>query len=74
MELDRYFEHMLENIEDVYQDVAARTFHIALHAEEPLTLTTFAMLNEEDAAYAMKWDIHPMNMQEIRSRYDDMIK
>ena len=73
-ELDKYFEHMLENIEDVYQDVAAQTFHIALHAEEPLTLMTFAMLDEEDAAYAMKWDIHPMDMQEIWSRYDDMMK
>lgn len=45
-DLEAYFRHMLENIEDVYVQQTVQTFSVALYAVEPLSLMTYAMMDE----------------------------
>lgn len=45
-DLEQYFQHILDNIEDIYQQQAAESFQIALSAHEPLTLFKFSLMRK----------------------------
>lgn len=73
-DLEAYFRHMLENIEDVYMQQTVQTFHIALHAVKPHNLMTYAMIDELEEAprYAIELPVQQMKTTDIESRYQDM--
>lgn len=73
-DLEAYFRHMLENIEDFYVQQTVQTFHIALQAVEPLSLMTYAMMDEleENPRYAIELPVQQMTTTDIESRCQDM--
>ena len=73
-DLKTYFRHMLDTIEDVYNQQTVRTFHIALQAVEPLNLMTYVMLDEieENPEYAIELPAQQMTRENIDSRCQDM--
>lgn len=73
-DLETYFRHMLENIEDVYVHQTVKTFHIALEAAESLSLMTYAMLDEveENPGYSIELPVEQMSTTDIASRCQDM--
>ena len=76
VDLNEYFQHMFEKIDDHYQVQTAKTFQIALHASEPLALMTYDMLDEleDDPDFAFKLEQGPMHSSAIRSRHENMKK
>ena len=74
VDLETYFRHMLDTIEDVYKQQAVQTFHIALQAAEPLNLMTYVMLDEleENPEYAIELSTQQMTREDIESRCQDM--
>ena len=73
-DLEAYFRHMLETIDEVYKKQTVQTFHIALHAAEPLSLMTYAMIDEveENPEYAIELPVQQMTTTEIESRCQEM--
>ena len=73
-DLEAYFRHMLENIEDVYVQQTVKIFSVALHAVEPLSLMTYAMMDEieENPRYAIELPVQQMTTTDIKSRCQDM--
>ena len=73
-DLETYFRHMLDTIEDVYKQQTVQTFHIALQAAEPLNLMTYVMLDEieENPKYAIELPAEQMTRESIESRCQDM--
>ena len=76
VDLNEYFQHMFETIDDHYQEQTAKTFQIALHASDPLALMTYDMLDEleDDPDFAFKLSHGPMHSSDIRSRHENMKK
>ena len=74
VDLETYFRHMLDTIEDVYKQQTVQTFHIALQAAEPLNLMTYVMLDqlEENPEYAIELPAQQMTREDIDSRCQDM--
>ena len=74
VDLETYFRHMLDTIEDVYKQQTVQTFHIALQAAEPLNLMTYVMLDEieENPEYAIELPAQQMAREDIESRCQDM--
>lgn len=73
-DLEAYFRHMLQNIEEFYVQQTVQTFHIALQAVEPLNLMTYAMMDEleENPRYAIELPVEQMTVADIESRCQDM--
>ncbi len=73
-DLEAYFRHILEDIEDVYVQQTVQTFHIALQAVEPLNLMTYAMMDEleENSEYAIELPVQQMTTTEVESRCRNM--
>ena len=73
-DLEAYFRHMLENIEDVYVQQTVQTFQIALQAVKPLNLMTYAMIDEleEFPRYAIELPVQQMTDTDVESRCQDM--
>ena len=73
-DLEVYFRHMLNNIDDNYLQQTAQTFLLALQAAEPLSLMTYAMVDELeiDPSYALNLGIQQMSSAEIISKHSDM--
>jgi len=73
-ELEPYFKHMLDQIEDIYQEESAQLFYIALSADEPHTLATYMfMIDDEHHQDAMIQDdapIHFLSVDEIKVRFE----
>lgn len=67
-DLEAYFQHMLDGIEGVYRQQAAKTFQFTLHARELLTLLTFSMLDEESPELAITCSTTPMGFKELVTR------
>ena len=76
VDLNEYFQHMFETIDDHYREQTAKTFQIALHASDPLALMTYNMLDEleDDPDFAFKLRHGPMHSFDIRSRHENMKK
>ena len=73
-DLEDYFKHMLDTIDQTYLQQTAQTFQVALEASEPLNLMTYCMLDELETSpeYALKLELRPMSESNIRSRHHDM--
>ena len=73
-DLEAYFRHMLENIEEFYVQQTVQTFHVALQAVEPLSLMTYAMMDEleENPRYAIELPVQQMTTTDIESQCQDM--
>ena len=73
-DLEAYFKHILENIEDFYVQQTVQTFHVALQAVEPLSLMTYAMMNklEKNPRYAIELPVQQMTTTDIESQCQDM--
>ena len=73
-DLENYFRHMLKSIDDIYGDQTARTFSTAVKALEPLTLMTYAMLDEieENPTHALDLEMQAMSAAEIESLHEKM--
>ena len=73
-DLEKYFQHMLNSIDDNYRQQTAQTFLIALQASEPLSLMTYAMVDELeiDPSYALDLGIQQMSSADITSKHRDM--
>ena len=73
-DLEEYFQHMLDTIDQNYQQQTAQTFQVALAASEPLTLMTYHMLDELETnpEFALNLETRVMSEMNIRSRHDDM--
>ena len=76
VDLNEYFQHMFETIDNLYQEQTAKTFQIALHASNPLSLMTYDMLDEleDDPDFAFKLSQGPMHSSAIRLRHENMKK
>lgn len=85
--LHEMFERMLNSVEDLYQEQAAKILQIALHAQEPMYVFVYSLIgnNEEDEARALvaeqrPWDeeecvnVSTLAEQRIRVRCPDLIK
>ena len=73
-DLEAYIKHMLKNIEEFYIQQTVQTFHIVLQAAEPLSLMTYAMMDEleENPRYAIELPVQQMTTTDIKSRCQDM--
>ena len=73
-DLEKYFQHMLKNIDDNYRQQTAQTFLLALEASEPLSLMTYAIVDELeiDTSYAINLGIQQMSSADITSKHNDM--
>ncbi|OQE26207.1 hypothetical protein PENFLA_c007G01162 [Penicillium flavigenum] len=74
-DLEKYFGHMLENIDPLYKFEAAKCFDIALQSKRALTLLTFSFLDEEDPVHlALASPIKRLRLSEVNSRHQTMAK
>ena len=70
--LEKYFGHMINSVEPIYQEQTAQAFSFALEAHEPLSLMTYSFLDEEDLDALIAAPLNPLTTQENLSRQDDM--
>jgi hypothetical protein len=73
-DLEAFFGHMLNSIDDIYHEHMARSFQIALAASTPLTLMAYSFLEEdlEDGQSALEKPVKPMDSYELSSRHQQM--
>ena len=73
-DLETYFRHMLDTIEEIYKQQTVQTFHIALQAAEPLNLMTYVMLDEieEKPDYSIELPPQQLKTEHIESQCQDM--
>ena len=67
VDLEKFFQHILQQVEDLYQQDMARTFRQALQATELLTLIEHSFLEEADN-FAIDTRICEIDMYRIDSR------
>ena len=65
--LETYFQHILNSIEECYQEQSAQIFLIALNATQPLLVLTLSMLEMGPADFAVKAEIKPLNHSQINA-------
>lgn len=73
-DLERYFEHMMDTIEPVYQVQTARVFKIMVAAGSSLPLISFHFLDQEfyDSSYSVTGGISPFTDQELEEISNDV--
>lgn len=47
-DLEEYFQHMFDNIDEFYKQQTARMFQVCVHSEWPLAVLAYAVLDAED--------------------------
>lgn len=72
--LEEFFRHMLDSVDNDYQEQTAQMFKIALEAGEPLSLMTYSFLDEEDLDLLITTPIKPLTTSDVLSRQEDMKK
>lgn len=67
VDLQKYFEHMLESIEETYWDQATRIFRVVVAAEQALPLFGFEFLDQEsaDPGFTIKMPVQRKTRSEI---------
>lgn len=72
-DLERYFEHMMNSIENIYQVQTARIFKTIVTSEGSLPLIDIHFLDMEryDPSYAMGDKITPLSQEQLRSTLDE---
>ena len=71
-DLELFFEHILNSVDDVYQEKLSAMFQHSLQARGPLSLMIYSFLDEEDPDFAIKLPPTPMTTTEIHSRHEEM--
>jgi len=71
-DLERYFRHILSQVDVLYQEQMAYSFQYALHAAGPLTLVTHSFLDESDQDFAFKIPLKPYDKHDIYLRHAKM--
>ncbi|UKZ52663.1 hypothetical protein TrVGV298_006444 [Trichoderma virens] len=68
-DLEAYFDHIIENIKDVYKEEMAQIFLTTIAQVQPLPLFVFSLLEKErlDADYAIKAQICPLSLEEVQT-------
>lgn len=70
--LEKYFGHMIASVEPMYREQTAQAFKFALEASEPLSLTMYSFLDDEDLDSVIAAPLNPLTPEDILSRHDDM--
>ena len=70
--LEKYFGHMIASVEPMYREQTAQAFTFALEADEPLSLTMYSFLDEEDLDAVIAAPISSLTTEDILTRQDDM--
>lgn len=68
-DLEPFFQHMLDQIEEVYREQMAMSFKYTLDAIEPLTLLAHSFLDESDPDLAFKTELKALDPGELRERH-----
>ena len=68
-DLEPFFQHMLDQIDEIYREQMAMSFKYTLDAIEPLTLLAHSFLDEPDPDLAFKTELKALNPGEIRQRH-----
>ena len=68
-DLESYFRHMFDTIEDVYKEQTARVFLVCTEALNPPSVLTSLFLDNEraDPDYALKANVHVVDEDELRA-------
>ncbi|MCJ1396255.1 hypothetical protein MMC18_009144 [Xylographa bjoerkii] len=64
-DLETYFQHMLDSIEECYQEQSAQIFLTAAEAGAPLSVVTLSMLDIRVTGFAQKAEIRPFDQSQI---------
>ncbi|KAF2803353.1 uncharacterized protein BDZ99DRAFT_400033, partial [Mytilinidion resinicola] len=70
-DLEPYFKHILDTVEDIYKDQTAETFQLCLQARSPPLLMVFSLLDEEDPKFALTSSVSPLSVDEVAARYHE---
>ncbi|KAI5456380.1 hypothetical protein BGZ63DRAFT_435209 [Mariannaea sp. PMI_226] len=75
-DLEDYFRHILQSIEQVYWDQSARIFRVVIDAEQSLPLLGFEFFDQEmnDPAYAIHMKAQPMPSEDIHATCERLKK
>jgi hypothetical protein len=73
-DLEKYFKHMLGEIDEIYRSQTAQIFQICLHAKSPLTPTTFTFLELErnDSDYAIVAKLESPSRENLKAETEKM--
>ncbi len=71
-DLEDFFRHMLDSVDNVYQQDMARTFQVALQATDSLPLIAYSYADETALEYALDLPVGPISTNELISRLDKM--
>ncbi|KAF3798823.1 hypothetical protein GCG54_00008281 [Colletotrichum gloeosporioides] len=79
-DLDDFFQHMIESIEDVYWDNSYRYFKIMIEADQAIPLLAFEFLDWEAKSpqygpqYAMRMKVEVFSEEQLQSTYERVRK
>ena len=73
-ELEEYFQHILNSVERVYHEQAARLYLICLSAHGVLTTMTASFFDEKEPNFALTRDPSSWNQDEIERRRKEIAK
>jgi hypothetical protein len=73
-ELEPFFKHMLDSVENIYQEEMASFFLVALQSAEPLSVTTYTYLEERDPNFAITVEVMPLDEACLPAMYGEMRK
>jgi hypothetical protein len=68
-DLEPFFQHMLDQIDEIYREQMAVSFKYTLDAIEPLTLLTHSFLDEDDPDLAFKTEVKALDPGELLRRH-----
>ncbi|MCJ1381964.1 hypothetical protein MMC17_005076 [Xylographa soralifera] len=66
-DLETYFQHMLDSIEECYQEQSAQIFLIAASARQPLSIITYSILDMRAPGFAQNAEIKPFDRGQINT-------
>ncbi len=71
-DLEAYFQHMFDNIDDFYHEQTARIFQLTVEAIQPLSVTAVSYCEKEkkDPDYAFNLKTRPFSDAEIEGTYE----
>ncbi|RDL30687.1 uncharacterized protein BP5553_10032 [Venustampulla echinocandica] len=71
-QLEQFFKHMLDQVDVVYREDMAMTFRYALKANEPLTLMTYAFLDQPDPEFVFNLELEAFDNHDIFNTHSRM--
>ncbi|OCK82329.1 hypothetical protein K432DRAFT_349202 [Lepidopterella palustris CBS 459.81] len=70
-DLERFFQYMLDSVDEIYQEQTVQIFQVSVLVREPLPLLTFWFLDEEDPDFALTMKTRPLDEEEILLRFEE---